>query len=275
MRTMRRIAAVTVVVGAALGLASSPSAAQTPPSAMVTVVHGLRGVVADVYLDGALVLQTFEPERSTEPLPVPAGTHTVEVRSAGSAATSAPLVTGTLTAVEGVPMSAVVHLDAAGQPRMTTFNDDVTPVPAGQARAVVRHTAAATPIDVSLNQTLLAQGLANPQQAASQVGASTYDLSVTTAGTTDVVVAPQRVPLTEGGETSMYLIGSQSLGTLSWIAVLTDGLQTPPAVVHTGNSPVPTESGSAGATTAVIAAAVVASAGALLLQAHGRRRRVW
>ena len=44
------------------------------------VVHGLRGLVADIYLDGTLVLPTFQPERSTDPLPIPAGDHLIEIR---------------------------------------------------------------------------------------------------------------------------------------------------------------------------------------------------
>lgn len=273
MRALRTVMAIAAAVGIGMIAAVAPVGAQTTPTALVTVVHGLRGVVADVYLDGAVVLQTFEPERSTDPLPVPAGTHTVEVRAAGSAPTTAALVSGTLTAAEGVPMTAVVHLDAAGQATLTTFNDDTALVPAGQARAVVRHTAAAAPIDVNLGETPLASGLVNPQQAASQVGANTYDVSVTAAGTTDVVLAPQRVPLAEGAETAMYLIGSQSLGTLSWIAVQTDGLETAPASVQTGNSLVEPP-GAQTPTVAVLAAAVAGAVaiGALVVHSHGRRR---
>lgn len=275
MRALRTVMAVAAAVGISLTVAVAPVTAQTTPTALVTVVHGLRGVVADVYLDGAVVLQTFEPERSTDPLPVPVGTHTVEVRAAGSAPTTAALVAGTLTAVEGVPMTAVVHLDAAGQATLTTFDDDTALVPAGQARAVVRHTAAAAPIDVNLGDTTLASGLVNPQQAAGQVGANTYDLSVTAAGTSEVVVAPQRVPFAEGAETAMYLIGSQPLGTLSWIAVQTDGLQTAPASVQTGNSLVePADTNTS--TVAVLAAALAGAVGvgALVVHSHGRRRHL-
>ncbi len=57
------------VVAAGFGTAE----AQVPPdTGMVRVVHGLRGLVADVYLDGTLVLPTFQPERSTDPLAIPA-----------------------------------------------------------------------------------------------------------------------------------------------------------------------------------------------------------
>ena len=61
------------------------------------VVHGLRGLVADIYLDGTLALPTFQPERATDPLAIPAGDHLVEIRAAGAAATETPLLTQTVT----------------------------------------------------------------------------------------------------------------------------------------------------------------------------------
>ena len=70
--------ALTMVV-AAFGTADAQVPAET---GTVRVVHELRGLVADVYLDGTLVLPTFQPERSTDPLAIPAGEHLVEIRRA-------------------------------------------------------------------------------------------------------------------------------------------------------------------------------------------------
>lgn len=72
-------------------LAAPEVRAQDEPMGLIRVVHGLRGLVADIYLDGTLTLPTFQPERSTEPLPIPAGDHLIEIRSAGAAMTDAPL----------------------------------------------------------------------------------------------------------------------------------------------------------------------------------------
>src|SRR5882762_9726720 len=47
----------------------------------VTLVHGVRGLTADIYLDGAVALQVFQPERTAGPLTLRAGSHAVDVRA--------------------------------------------------------------------------------------------------------------------------------------------------------------------------------------------------
>ena len=236
-RSTSRAFVALFMATASIGLVpSSSGAAQATGS--VRVVHGLRGVVADVYLDGGLVLQTFEPERTTDALSLPAGPHQVDVRLAGSAADSTPAVSGTLNVPAGGSVSAVVHLSGQSTPTMTVFTDEMTQVPAGQTRVVVRHVAAAPPIDVRLNQQVVASNLANASQAETDVAPATYELAVGTAGTPGTITPPQNVPLPEGTANTMYLIGDQAASTLAWIAVQQAGLQTPPAAVQTGNSEV-------------------------------------
>ena len=109
------------------------------------VVHGLRGLVADIYLDGNLALPTFQPERATDPIAIPAGDHLVEIRAAGAAATETPLLTQTVTVPAGFVGSLIAHLAGDGTPTLTAYADDLSTVPAGQARVVVRHSAAAEP----------------------------------------------------------------------------------------------------------------------------------
>lgn len=48
----------------------------------------------------------------------------------------------------GSAVTLVAHLTADGQPAITPFVDDLSAVPAGQARLVVRHTAVAPAADV-------------------------------------------------------------------------------------------------------------------------------
>ena len=155
------------------------------------MVHGLRGLVADIYLDGTLVLPTFQPERSTDPLAIPAGDHVVEIRAAGAAATDTPLLTQTVTVPAGFQGSLVAHLDAAGNPTLTPFVDDLTAVPAGQARVVVRHAAAASDVAVLLNDQAAFADVAPKGEASELVSAGDYQVSVTpTAGGTPLA-APQ------------------------------------------------------------------------------------
>ena len=48
----------------------------------------------------------------------------------------------------GANATVVAHLTADGKPALTPFVNDVSAVPAGQARVTVRHTAAAPAVDV-------------------------------------------------------------------------------------------------------------------------------
>ena len=175
------IFAAAVVVASFFGVTTT-AGAQTPPTGFVTVVHGVRGLVADVYVDGQRVLQAFQPERATQPVEVPAGPHQVEVRASGAAATGPPVLTGTVTIPAGGHVSAVVHLDANGAPVITTFDDNVTQVGPGTSRIVVRQVAATPPVDVLLSAQALASGLANSTQAQLQPAPATYSLTVATTG---------------------------------------------------------------------------------------------
>src|SRR5947209_2771986 len=162
---MRKVMAAFAVVGAlyvSLTVTRTVIASAQTASGTVTVVHGLRGVVADVYIDGTLALPAFQPERVTDPMQVPAGPHRVEIRLAGAAPTDPPAVTGDVDVTADARQSIVAHLDSAGNPAITAYLDDSSPVPAGDARAIIRHTAAAPAVDVAFDDTVVAAGLAEP-----------------------------------------------------------------------------------------------------------------
>src|SRR6476620_2983424 len=99
------------LVATTRGVASAQTA-----TGSVTVVHGLRGVVADVYIDGTLALPAFQPERVTDPIQVPAGPRRVEIRVAGAAPTDPPAVTGDVVVTADARQSIVAHLDSNGNP---------------------------------------------------------------------------------------------------------------------------------------------------------------
>jgi hypothetical protein len=230
----KRVLPVAVLALVLAPLVGIGTAGAQEATGTVTIVHGFRGLVADVYLDGTLILESFEPERATDPVQLPAGDHEVEVREAGAEASSAAAVTGTLSVPAGANLSAVVHLSEDGEPTMTVFNNDVRGVPPGTTRLVVRHAAAAGSVNVSLDDTPLAPDLSNPTEAGREVPAATHRVAVR-AGS-EVLLPPQDVPLQEGTAQYLYLIGSQDDGTVAWITQTVSGLQTAPAGVPTGNS---------------------------------------
>lgn len=232
---LRRTLILIAVVASAIGLGRSPATAQESTDGLVRIVHGIRGLVADVYLDGTLVLPTFRPERSTDPLPVPAGRHLVEIRQAGAAATDEPIHTQRVTVPEGFRGSVVAHLDRNGQPTLTAYADDVTPLPPGRSRVVVRHAAAAGPVRVLLNDQPAFGRVRAAAEVTEVVGAGEYEVAVTSPQGGEPLAPPEGVQYADGTAYFMYLIGSAPEGTLGWAAVQVGNLETAPSQIQTGD----------------------------------------
>ena len=183
---MKQAAKLIALVGA-LGLAGAalagPASAQDAPPATVVIVHGLRGFTADLYLDGKLLINTFQPERSTDPLPVPPGPHVVEIREAGTASDTPAAVVATIDLAAGTRYDAVAHLEPgghahghlvrgrhlAGAPGSSPGGGPRTPRPHR------RSTCASAP-------TVVGAGLTNGSEAGSVLPAGTYELGVAAAG---------------------------------------------------------------------------------------------
>ena len=236
--TSRVILAISVSI-VALGLGGSwaaPAGAQAQEvPASVTLVHGVRGLVADVYVDGQLALPAFQPLRSTDPIALAPGPHVVDVRTSGAAATSTPLLHTTITLTSGARQSAVVHLDAAGNPTASLYTDDISAVPAGSSRIVVRHAAAVGPIDVLVDTQTVASGLGNGTEAKQAIAAGSHQVSVVDPSTKAALAPPDALDFAEGSANFMYLIGAQADNTLGWAVVNVPGLQTAPTRVQTGD----------------------------------------
>ncbi len=224
-------AAITSVAGAA----SLTASAQEAPVGQVRVVHAIQGLVADVYVDGNLTLQAFKPQRTTAPLPVPVGDHRIELRKAQAPATSTPLLAANVTVPEGFIGSLVAHLDAKNAPTLSAYVDDLSPIPAGQSRIVVRHTAATAAVDVRLNDDIAIGRLQSGSSSGTLVNAGAYQATVTKSGAKKQLVPPQSVEFPDGTANFVYLIGSEKDDTLAWIAVQIDGLGTAPQAIQTGD----------------------------------------
>ena len=238
MKQRRRLSLTVASLIAGLVLATmgaSTSLAQEPAPASVTLVHGVRGLIADVYLDGALALPAFEPERTTDALSIPAGPHTVDVRTAGAAADSAPVVSASVDLPPGGQFSAVVHLAQDGSPTVTLYPDDLSQVQAGGARVVVRHAAAAPPIDVNLDGAQLAAALANANQAESDTAPGSHTVEVQLEGAPAPALPPEDVPIAEGSATVLYLVGAANDNSLVWLAQQQTGVaSSAPTAVRSG-----------------------------------------
>ena len=179
----------TLVLISAVGLAAVPAAMSAPASAApsdatVSVLHAVPGLTVDVYANGEELIPDFEPGTLTDPLTLPAGTYDLQVFADGDDPDNAdPAIEAKGVEVPaGANATVVAHLDAEGNPVLTPYVNDVSASDPGQARLIVRHAAAAPPVDVRADGEVLFADLANPDEASGDVPASTYSADVTLAG---------------------------------------------------------------------------------------------
>jgi len=134
---MRRLIAATAAGSLAVAAAlfgALPASAADP--AEVYVVHGIPGLPVDVYVNGALTLDDFQPETVAGPLDLPAGSYEIAITAADAADASAPVLTATADVAAGNSYSLVAHLDADGNPTVTPYANDISTISAGQTRLV-------------------------------------------------------------------------------------------------------------------------------------------
>jgi len=239
---LRRFMAVFMGVGlvAALALSAVPASAAAGDGT-VYVVHGIPGVTVDVYVNGAKQLPNFAPGTVAGPLTLPAGNYAIKIFAAGADPnTATPVIDSTVTLPAGANASVVANLDASAKPVLSTFVNDVSAAPAGQGRLIVRHTAAAPPVDVLANGTAAFKDLANGKEAKADLPAGTIQASVVATGTTTpVLIGPAPVPVTAGMATVVYAVGAPASGnTPSSLGVVTQqlALGAAPMTVQTGTS---------------------------------------
>ena len=235
---MRRFIAATaagsLAVAATLFGALPASAADT---AEVYVVHGIPSLPVDVYVNGALTLNDFQPETVAGPLDLPAGSYSIAVTAADAADASAPLLTATADITGGNSYSLVAHLTADGTPTITPYANDISTISAGQTRLVVRHDAAAPAVDVRAGGAVVLPGVTNPQEGVLNIPAATVSADVVLAGTSTVAIGPASLDLPEGSATFVHAVGSAKDGTLALVSFVIPGLASAPGGVPAGTGP--------------------------------------
>ena len=272
MPTLRAACLAAGLLGVTAATAATVPAQAAAGSATVTVVHGIPATPVDVYANGQKILTNFTFKTVTSPLSLPAGRYAIAVRKAGSPATSAPVLAATEQVPAGANVTIVADLTAAGQPALAVFANDTSAVGSDKGRLVVRHTAAAPPVDVYAGTAKVISGLANGQQQALTVPGGTVPAKVTLAGQTTAVLGPLPVAVTAGMGTVVYAIGSAAAHTLTAVTQ-----QYPLGGMPTS---APAGSGGLGAdqTTPTWPFSLAAAAGALLILAGAaallRRRPV-
>ena len=268
-------AAGIAVTAVAVAAAALPASAATTGTASLAVLHGVPDLTVDVWVDGERTLDDFTPGTLAGPLDLPAGAHTVAITASDAADDSSPAIGPVdLTLDAGGSYTAVAHLDEAGDPTATLFTNDISPVPAGEGRLTVRHTAAAPAVDVLAGGSPVITDLSNPDEQTITVPAGTVSAAVAATGTTDPVIGPTDLDIAEGVSTIVYAWGSLEAGNLQLAVQTIDGLHSAPGGVPSGELGLAADGSSTGLWLG--GAARVAALGAVLLTtrrpAEQRRR---
>ncbi len=232
---MRRLTLALGGVLATVAALTIAPAAQAQETGTVYVVHGIPNTPVDVYVDGQRAIDDFAPGSSQGPLDLPSGAHKVALFAADAAdGSGSPVLSADADLPAGGNVTLVAHLGESGQPTITPFVNDVSSVPAGQARLVVRHTAAAPAVDVLAGGSPVISGLTNPNEKALEVPAGTVPAAVADAGTTEPVLGPADLDLKEGTATFVHAIGSLQDKTLGLVVVTVSDLHSAPGGVPSG-----------------------------------------
>ena len=142
---MKRILGAAAAGVAAVALLPLPVASAQTGDATVSVLHAVPGLTVDVYANGEELIPDFEPGTLTDPQSLPAGTYDLAVFADGDDPDRAePAIEARGVEVPaGANATVAAHLDEQGNPTLTPFVNDVSATAPGEARLVVRHTAAA------------------------------------------------------------------------------------------------------------------------------------
>ncbi|MGI8458143.1 MAG: DUF4397 domain-containing protein [Propionibacteriaceae bacterium] len=235
-RLVRWVAAAATLPLAVAGVVLTSSPAQAADTATVSILHAVPGATVDVYANGKALLTDFKPGTLTDPQMLPAATYDLKVVKAGDGAKGKAVAEAKGVKVPaGANVTVVAHLDADGSPTLSPYVNDVSSIPAGQARLTVRHDAAAPAVDVRANKKVAFAGLTNPKEKTAELPAGTISADVVLAGTDKVAIGPADLNLAEGTTTIVYAWGSASDKNLKLAVQTIGGMGSNPGGVPGGN----------------------------------------
>jgi len=224
--------AALLTFGGLAALTAGPALAAT---SQVSVVHGIPGQDVDVYVNGKKTLPDFKPGTVAGPLKLEEGSYDIALTKPGEDIGKALLKVDDAEIPAGANISLVAHLTADGKPALTPFANNVKKIAAGQARLIVRHTAAAPAVDVRAGGKPVFSDLTNPKEAEADLPAGTVSADVVLAGTDDVAVGPADLDLKEGTATIVYAVGSAEDKSLDLVTQTISGLHSAPGGVPSGS----------------------------------------
>ena len=266
-----RLRVLALVGAGAVAWAGMVTPAYAADGAKLSVLHAVPDLTVDVYVDGELTLDNFKPGKLAGPLDLEAGTYEVAITASDAEDDSDPAIGPVeLTLEDGGNYTAVAHLEEGGDPTATLFTNDTSRTDAGQGRLTVRHTAAAPAVDILAGGDAVISNLSNPDEKVLDLDAGTIEAAVAAAGTTDPVIGPADVTVSEGKNTIVYAWGSLDDDNLNLAVQTISGLHSSPGGVGAGEAGLAADSSRPGLV-AMVAAFVL---GALALARFKRPARV-
>ncbi|WP_375426516.1 DUF4397 domain-containing protein [uncultured Friedmanniella sp.] len=209
----------------ALGTGAPPAQAAShhhkPAKAVVTILHAVPDTPVDVYVNHKKILDDFQPGTFSPSLSLKAGSYKVAITAATAKNDKNPIIgPAKYRFYPGHNYTVVAHLDAAGNPTATRYFNTRARSGKGNGRLIVRHDAAAPPVDIFADGALTMRHLTNPKQSKINVAAGTYSVAVALSGTTTPVIGPADVRVKAKQDTIVYAWGSAAAGNLT-VAVQT------------------------------------------------------
>jgi hypothetical protein len=226
----------SIIVGTLLfvvGTASATPAASTKAS--VTIVHGLPGFTADIYLDGELLLDGFEPTSTAGPLRVAPRRYDVDIREVGAPADSPPVLSATLPITAGSNISVVAHLTRTGDGALTVFGNTFRRLPAGRSLLRVRHVSAGPSLSIRFDGRLVRQNLRLRGEWGTTTVPGPHRIAFGSSSANDVLIPSTDIDLEEGVAQIVYVVGSEGSGNLELMVQSVRGFRSAPSGVLTGD----------------------------------------
>lgn len=236
-----------ILSGLAVGLlatvgVAAPAQAISSSSSDVYVVHGIPGVVVDVYVEGALTLEdfTFGAAGVAGPLDLPSGDYQIQVVPAGGDPAADSVIDEVASVPDNKSVSLVAQYDAAGDYKLGVYVNDISTIAAGQGRVTVRHAAEAGAVAVVVNgANPFGADFENGEEFKADLPVGDYTAGVAGPGTTTPIIIPTSgtaadITVAEGVNLIVYAVGTGD--ELQLITQSISGLHSNPGGVNTGSA---------------------------------------
>lgn len=209
MKRLLTIAAMAVAIAAAPSTAGAQSA--TPA---ISLIHGIPGTTVDLVVDGTVVLDAFAPGSIVDITSFAGRTlSNVEVVADDTGDTLIGPVASLEIPSEG-NWSLIAHLDAGGDPTLSSFENNLADTENDEARLTVRHTAEAPPVDLVLGDQRPVTNAANGASAELELPSGDLtDAAIALAGGAPILEITG-VTLAANTNTAVYVVGSAEADTL-------------------------------------------------------------